>query len=161
MPLPADALPSSEMTAVDVAPLPLLEDDALVYEPPTLADACDPAGSVFDVTAPPPPKVVRAQRSRRGLALLISSLFAAVLGGAVLCESTYTFGWVEDDGRLTVIDLAPHASWIPFQRASVVVDEDADVVLEPTPTVGRWILPERDMVLFRNGGYEISLPGYR
>lgn len=111
----------------DVADPALLEEDGLVLEPPTLADAADPEGEPF--AAEPPPKVA-SSRAVRPAPLALALLVLLALGAFALVvrsSDTYAFGVpdADEDGVYDVAVLTWNdESSSPIARASLVADEN-------------------------------------
>lgn len=119
------------MTSATSFDLPV--EDALVFEPPSLSEACDPRGEPFE--APKPGAQRPARRWLTIAAIVIGSVFATV-ALAFVSSKTYAFSWLEEDGSVSIADVRwPYDSQLPIERVSLRLEgENLDVLdYEITP----------------------------
>lgn len=108
-------------------------EDGVVFEPPSLSEACDPRGEPFVAGAPETPRPAR--RWPTVMAVVLGAFFAT--SALVFATSkTYAFSWMEDDGSVDLVDVRwSNDSQLPVERVALRLEgENLDVLeYEITP----------------------------
>ena len=121
-------------------------EDGVVFEPPSLSEACDPRGEPCETQAPPGPR--RAHR----WPLVVAIVGAAVAASSALALATaqrYAVSWLEDDGSVSISDVRwSTESQLPIERVSLRLQgENLDVLeyeITPQPRFLPLIAPETE-----------------